>query len=87
MFFNNSGLSFSSKGQVTVEYILLAFVSLILMQLIFSRFKDENYLAQFVSGPNPIIANMMENGVWELNRTAARNQHPNQNERHLSWDP
>ncbi len=77
----------SSKGQVTVEYILLAFILLVFMQLAFKQIREGDYFRDFVSGPNQIIANMLENGTWNLSSDEARRQHPNQFDRHFSWNP
>ncbi len=77
----------TSKGQVTVEYILLAVTLLVLMQVAFKQIKEGDYLKEFVSGPNPVIANMLENGVWNIDSKSAREQHPNHIKRHLSWEP
>ena len=77
----------SSKGQVTVEYILLAVVSIVLMQVAFKQIKEGDYFKDFVSGPNQIIGNMMENGTWNIDSDEARRLHPNHRERHWTWDP
>ena len=78
---------YSQKGQVTIEYILLTIVLLAGMRLLFNSVKDSDMLNSFVSGPNEIIGNMMENGVWDIDEGKAREKHPNQYERHWTWNP
>ena len=82
------GLFFKNKkGQITVEYLLLAVVVLVLSRLAFNTLKNGDYLDDFVSGPNQYIARMLENGNWQISTQDSKADHPNHTRRHLSWDP
>ena len=75
------------KGQVTTEFLLMAIVLVGLSHLAFQQIKNQGMFDNLVSGPNEMIANMLENGVWQRDRQAARERHPNHYNRHLTIDP
>lgn len=81
-FFKNN-----SKGQVTVEYLLLAVTLLVLTKLAFNQIKSGGYLDELVTGPNAYIASMLKNGVWSKDKRTSNEDHPNQLKRHWSLDP
>ena len=60
------------KGQVTVEYILLAVVLITLFQLTSNTFKDNGYLNEFQDTPHDIFRNLVENGNGEVNLVKSR---------------
>ena len=76
-----------SKGQVTVELILLGVVLIVLSQLVVNQIKTNNYIKDFAKGPSQVVANMMANGNWKKNPDESKAEHPNIHERHYSWDP
>ena len=67
----------SNKGQVTVEYILLAIAMLVLVQAATNTLKDNEALKSFQETPQNIFKNMVENGNWELDGAESRRLHPN----------
>ena len=79
--------SHRSKGQVTVELILLGVVLIILSQLVINQIKTNNYIKDFAKGPSQVVANMMANGNWKKNPEESKAEHPNIHEKHYSWDP
>ena len=76
-----------SKGQVTVELILLAVVLIFLSQLIIHQIKTNKYIEDFAKGPSQVVANMIANGNWKKEPSESREEHPNIHEKHYSWDP
>lgn len=81
-----NGKKQDSWGQITLEFIMLLSLVLILTRFVFNQVRERGLLDEFVSGPNPIISHMLENGVWSLSREEAQANHPNQFERHYSWE-
>ena len=77
----------SSKGQVTVELILLAVVLIFLSQLVINQIKTNKYIEDFAKGPSQVVANMIANGNWQKDPSKSKEEHPNLHERHYSWDP
>ena len=72
----------NKKGQVTVEYILLAVVLITLFQLTSNTFKDNGYLNEFQDTPHDKFRNLVENGNGEVNLDKSRSEHPNHHEAH-----
>ena len=74
----------SNKGQVTVEYILLAVALLVLVQATTNTLKNTQALKSLQETPQNIFTNMVENGNWELDTTKSRFMHPNHHESHYT---
>ena len=74
-----------NKGQITVEILLLASVLIVIGQVVFNKIKSERYLAPLTTFARDAVGNMIENGSWNRNKAEARAQHPNNLERHYSW--
>ena len=87
LFYHLQKHSHHSKGQVTVELILLGVVLIVLSQLVVNQIKTNNYIKDFAKGPSQVVANMMANGNWKKNPEESKAEHPNIHERHYSWDP
>lgn len=72
---------YKNRGQVTVEYILLAVALIVLFHVSTSALKDNRYLENFQKIPNQILVNMAENGNWIIteggDEDKSRNEHPN----------
>ena len=80
-----------NRGQVTVEYILLAVVLIVLFQLAANTLRDNGYLKNFQDAPNKIFVNLIENGNgagWAKSVSApeSRNYHPNHHKLHFTSD-
>ncbi|MBC6414916.1 MAG: hypothetical protein GDA46_00770 [Bdellovibrionales bacterium] len=88
----NKNLSFSlqkqhkNKGQVTVEYILLAVSLLILFQIATNTLKNNRYLKAFQETPQNIFQSLVENGNWDINKDSSRKKHPNHYEAQYTTD-
>ena len=74
------------KGQVTVEYILLAVVLIALFQLTTQTLKTNGYLKEFQETPQKVFRNMVENGNWKLEEAQSRKYHPNHYESQYTPD-
>ena len=77
----------ASRGQVTVEFILMVVAGLFIMQLIINGIKGSAALDNFVTGPNELIGHMIANGNWKTNSNQSKEDHPNRYKRRYSWDP
>ena len=77
----------ASRGQVTVELILMLVVAAVLMQVSWNKIKTEGYLDAFVTLPNEALGNMMSNGNWILEKDASKNHHPNRYGKRWSITP
>ena len=75
----------NNKGQTMVEGILLLVVFITIALTVSNQFKDNQFLAQIVSGPWDRLDGMIQNGVWQ-EAEAGRANHPNLNKRHVSSD-
>lgn len=64
------------RGQMVIELVLMMTVLLGFVFLVSSSFRDNNFVAQLVSGPWQNLAGMMQNGVWATPE-AGMSQHPN----------
>lgn len=74
----------NSKGQMTVELVLLAVIFTALALLIGRFFEGNQLVASVVQSPWRLqLAGMIENGVWG-EAEATRNSHPNLLSRHSS---
>lgn len=73
----------NQRGQGSVEVILMAAALFLFASLIFKTLKNQGFVSQLVDGPWPIMAGMIENGVWG---SPARTKpvHPNYLSRHIS---
>ena len=74
----------NKKGQVTVEYILLAIALITLFQIATITLKENDSLKSFQETPGKIFQNLVENGNWIVDTTKSRSQHPNHHERHFT---
>lgn len=74
---NKSKKNQYKKGQVTVEYILLAVVLIALFQIAAASLRDNQNLKNFQELPGQIFRNLVENGNWEPDTRTSRTQHPN----------
>ena len=74
----------SHRGQVTVEYILLAVALIALFHIVAGAFKNNDYLKNFQKFPGQIFQNLVENGNWEIDTDRSRENHPTQHERHYT---
>ena len=79
--------SFSSRGQMTVEFILMIVVGVFMMQLLINNIKGNASLDNFVVGPNKLIGHMIANGSWKTDTNQSKNDHPNRYKRRWSWKP
>ena len=74
----------NKKGQVTVEYILLAVALIALFQVATVTLRDNESLKNFQEIPGQIFKNLVENGNWEIEEELSRRNHPNHHERHYT---
>ena len=76
----------SSKGQITVELMLITVVLVALFGLISRTLDSSNFFVRMIQSPwTNEMAGMIENGVW--GRAAdTRPEHPNNISRHSSLD-
>ena len=74
----------SKKGQVTVEYILLAVALIAIFQVATVTLRNNESLKSFQEIPGQIFKNLVENGNWILDGDQSRVQHPNHNNRHYT---
>lgn len=65
----------NNRGQVSVEYILIAVMLMSLATFIGKRLREGEYLSQLVSAPWNVLSGMIEAGVWESS-SKARVIHP-----------
>ena len=76
-----SGSSFSYKrGQITVEYLLLAVVLTVLFKVATDTLKNNGYLDEFRNTPADRFRNMAQNGNWKKKNEERQSKdlHPNQ---------
>ena len=76
----------NKRGQVTVEYILLAVVLISLFQIATVTLRDNDYLKGFQETPNKIFMNLVENGNWETDVVKSRSLHPGHHDHHYTSD-
>lgn len=76
----------SSKGQMTVEAVLLMTIMVAGFLAVQKAFKGNDYLAKVVNGPWSLVQGMVENGVW-ASADAGRAKHPNNYARRASPEP
>jgi len=74
----------NNKGQTVVEGVLLLVVFVTMALTVSNQFKDNELLANLVSGPWDRLDNMIQNGYWQP--TGGEQNHPNDNSRHVSSD-
>ena len=74
------------RGQITVEYILLAVVLVSLFTLMTKTLKDGDYLNEFHDGPTKLLKSMVQNGNFELDEDKSFELHPNQHDMHYTPD-
>ena len=73
----------NNKGQVSVEWLLIATMVLSVGVFVKKQFLSGQMLAQSVDAPWSQISGMVENGVWgDPGKT--HSQHPNYLHRHIS---
>ena len=75
----------NNKGQTVVEGVLLLVVFVTIALTVSNQFKDNELVAQIVSGPWQRLDGLIQGGVWKDANTALE-EHPNQNYRHVSSD-
>lgn len=73
----------NQKGQIAVEYVLIAVIMTGLAIAAHRFVQSSNLLGNYVQNPWQQVAGMIENGVWADARRARPN-HPNKLYRHLS---
>ena len=74
----------NKKGQVTVEYILLAVALVTLFQISVITLRNNQSLKNFQELPGQIFRNLVENGNWLIDMPNSRLNHPNHHERHYT---
>jgi hypothetical protein len=84
--YSSNRLLKNEKGQFVIEAVLLMVFSIGLLTMGLKVMKDNNVMANLVSGPWQKAAGMIESGVWE-NADTATKSHPNQKARLLSINP
>ena len=65
------------KGQVTVEYILLAVIVIVAFQATTQALERWELLKEFQETPGKVFKSMVENGNLIPNEEKSRQQHPN----------
>ncbi len=73
----------NQKGQIAVEYVLIAVIMTGLAIAAHRFVQSSNMLSNYVQNPWQQVAGMIENGVWSDARRARPN-HPSKLYRHLS---
>lgn len=76
----------NSKGQSTVEAILIMFIFLAIATTVANFFQERNVLSQITEKPWMYLAGMIEGGVW-LPPDQVKEYHPNQWNRVRTNDP
>ena len=74
----------SVKGQITVEYLLLAVTLIALFHLASLSLRDNESLKNFQEIPGQIFKNLVENGNWKIDENLSRANHPNHHDRHYT---
>lgn len=69
----------NQRGQMATEMILLLALIVAIFVSVSAIFRDQQYLAMFVSRPWSNIAAMIQNGVWDPSK-----QHPAHYDRWVS---
>lgn len=74
------------KGQITVEYLLLAVVLIAFFGLVTKGLRDSDHLKGFQDKPRALFQNMVENGnrYPDTNKAASQERHPNQYHMHYT---
>lgn len=72
------------RGQIMIEYLLLALVSLGLLSAALKYFRDTRTLDQVANTTWSGVAQMSEYGNWPTPGDAV---HPNSSKRTRTWDP
>ena len=76
----------SSKGQITIEAVLIMTVMVSVFFAVQKNFKAKDYLATLINGPWGYVQGMVENGVWAPS-DEGRTKHPNNYARRASPEP
>lgn len=76
-----------SKGQITVEFILMLALTVVFWQAFVNTIKNSGHFDDFVEWPNQLIGHMIANGNWRSNPSDSKDGHPNRYGRRWSWDP
>jgi len=72
------------KGQMTLEMVLILVVLMTTSTIVLKAFKEDKYIAAFVTEPWKSISCMIESGTWicgEGDLEYARTKHPNHYDR------
>lgn len=73
----------NSRGQMTIEAILLLTIFIGIFLLAQKTFKSKKYISQMVEGPWSYVQGMIEDGVW-LSASNSKSKNPNLFNRHAS---
>ncbi|MCZ0933059.1 MAG: hypothetical protein OXJ52_07905 [Oligoflexia bacterium] len=79
----------NNRGQVTVEYLLLAVALIALFHIAAVTLRDNESLKNFQEIPGQIFKDIVENGNWQPNDPQgyeSRKRHPNHHDRHYVPD-
>lgn len=70
----------NSKGQVSVEIVLMLALMVGIMTLVSTSFRNNELIASLVSGPWKHLSGLIQNGSWGT-PTETMTQHPNRQDR------
>ena len=76
----------NQKGQIVIESVLLAVLTMAIVMTTFNYLRDNKFLAKLIDGPWQKVAGMLECGVWDTQAKACT-KHPNQLARSLTLNP
>lgn len=76
-------VSFSQKGQMAVEMLLLLVVLFGVFSLISREFKKNDFIRSIVAEPWEQLSGLLQNGVWQNSKDSLKH-HPSQKSRHSS---
>ena len=64
------------SGQMTLEMVLLLVALFGFVSFASTQLKEQEVLKQFITSPWVAVSNMMQSGVWNINREEAKRNHP-----------
>ena len=76
----------NSKGQMTIEAVLLLSIFVAFFTIAQKFIKDQDWFGQLVDGPWILVQGMIENGVW-ADASTGKSKHPNLFRRRASPEP
>ena len=80
---NRNEFNSRSKGQSTVEMVLILSLFVTIIYIVSAQFKSNEVFANIISGPWQALSGIIQNGAWKP-PDQSMGLHPNNNSRHVS---